>query len=244
MASEDVGIPLVEAIFEAQVAQSPGWSQLSQATLKGKLQGEFGGPEEVLEPVGVQFSLSDKGIAQQMERHPPRLRLWTKNRGQMFQFDERMCAYNLMGDYTHFEDHAERLRELLETYLAEARPLAVDWLGQRYINRVELPATGVNPSDVFSIYPRLPQAAEHRPFAMQVVFDSSEDGDVVVGLNFQGLQGDKALYFLDFYIRSKVAFPPDAGAIVAWHARAHQPVRRAFSMAFQQQSSSREGRHP
>lgn len=232
------GFPLVEAIFESQVADSRGWSQLSQANLREKLKGTFDGEEDVLEPFGIQVSLSQQGATQQFAKHPPRLRLWTKSRGEMFQFDAAMCAYNIMGSYTKFEDYTARLRELVGTYFQEARPSAIEWTGQRYINRVELPASGVNPADVFAIYPQLPTAAKHRPFGMQVVVDDFDDGDVVVGLNFQGIQNEKALYFLDLYVRSKKPIAANAEAVVAWHVKAHEPVRRAFSMALTQKAFS------
>ncbi len=55
--------PLAEAVFEIEVADSQGWSQLSQKALAVKLKTPFDGDEEVLEPFGMQLTLGREGFA-------------------------------------------------------------------------------------------------------------------------------------------------------------------------------------
>lgn len=223
--------PLVEAIFEAQVSGSPGWSQLSERNVQDRLREVFDGPQDHTKPFHMMVTVGPHGVAQQVAQPPPRLRLWTKNRAQMFQFDPTLCAFNILGAYTKFEEHLARLEQVVGAYFEETKPPSVEWIGQRYVNKVELPAVQINPADFFTFYPRLPRAAEHRPFAMQVAVESTDAGDVVLNLNFRGIEDDKALYFLDLYVRSKKEIAPSVKTVVAWQVEAHEAVRRAFKMA-------------
>lgn len=226
------------------MTESPGWSQLSQTRLKERLANVFDGEEEVLEPFGMQLTVGPKGVAQKISRGPKRLRLWSKSRGEMVQFDETTCAYNILTAYTKFEDHIERLGAVMGLYVEEAKPSGIAWAGQRYINKVELPVSGADPASFFAFYPKIPTGSEHRPFAMQFVAEVFAEGEVVVSLNFQGIQNDKAIYFLDLYVRSRTPLLAEAESVVAWQKHVHEAVRKAFKMALTPEAISSFGGHP
>jgi len=226
--------PLVEAIFEAYFRKSPGWSELSYKRLEERLRARFDGKRDVVQSVGVEFQLGPEGQVIRQGRAPevPRQqRIWTKDGGELFQFSPAMCAYNLLSRYTHFDEHAADIESLCADYLAEAQPTATNFLGQRYINRVVLPEGTEDPAAYFEVYPKLPSAAVHRPFALQLLAEKFADGEVMLNLAYQGEENGKALFFLDVYARSTKPLQPLAAEIRMWHERAHPVVHRTFEAA-------------
>lgn len=224
--------PIVEAVYEVFVQDSPGWSQLSLERIREKVKDQFGGSKDVLEPVGVQVQFGPgKTIAQTMTPEAPRHRLWSSDKSEMFQFSSAMCAYNLLAKYRGFDEHKADLERIVGVYLAEASSTGILWVGQRYINKITLPSSGTNPSEYFLFYPALPPSSSHRPFALQVVTESFEGGSVTLNLAYQDEGPSGADYFLDIYARSKIAVAANAAEVREWQERAHQPVKRAFESA-------------
>lgn len=226
--------PLVEAIFEAYFRDAPGWSELSWERLDKSLRPRFDGKRDVVQTMGLELQFGPQGQVIKHGRAPevPRQqRVWAKDDGELFQFSPAMCAYNLLAKYTHFEHHTRDIEALVGQYLEEARPRGVAFLGQRYINRVVLPEGTPDPAAYFEVYPKLPTAAGHRPFALQLLAERFSDGEVVLNLAYQGNEAGNALYFLDVYARSTGAIPPVAAEIRMWHERAHPVVHRTFEAA-------------
>ena len=132
--------PLLEAIYEVYARDCPGWSELSYKEIEEQLRARFDGRREELEPVGVQVLVGPgKAISHSVAPEAHRVRLWTKDGGEMFQFAPTMCAYNIMKRYERFASHAADIEKLFGVYLERAKPTATEWAGQRYINRVLLP---------------------------------------------------------------------------------------------------------
>jgi uncharacterized protein (TIGR04255 family) len=224
--------PLVEAIFEVYYRDSPGASELSFKELEDLLRKQFSGRREELEPRGVQFQLGPgKNVAHKVLSEEQRIRLWAEDGGEMFQFAPRMCAYNILSRYRQFADHASDIERLFSAHLDRARPTAVEWAGQRYINKVLLPSADLDPAGYFEFYPKLPKAAPQRPFALQVVMERFAAGEVTLNLTYQGDEQEKAVYFLDIYARSTGPLGAAAGELRAWQEQAHESVRRAFESA-------------
>jgi uncharacterized protein (TIGR04255 family) len=224
--------PLVEAIFELFVAgDGMDWSTEAAGLLEGVLARQFDGPRETILPAGLQIQLSPEGVvSQSMQPEPARRRLWTSDRGELFQFSSGMCAYNLLEHYRSFEQHAGTVESLARVYLEHRRPKAIAWVGQRYVNRIVVPVDAGDPATFFEIYPKVP-VGQHRPFAMQILSGEFQGGQVMLNLVYQGEQDRMATYVLDIYARSSVELEPESGGIRRWHEAAHVLVRRSFEDA-------------
>ncbi len=224
--------PLVEAIYEVFVQDAPGWSQLSAAHLEQSLSASYSGQREVLESVNLDIHLGPTGkpdstVAPQASR----IRLWTADRSSLVRFGSQMAALNVLSAYSGYEAQAPHLRAFFDAYIEASRPTKLAWVGQRYVNKIVLPAGAPEASTYFQLYPRLPAATPHRTFALQVVSDSFDGGEVVMSLLFQGQSADRPIYFLDIYARSTREIAPNTQEIVRWQSAAHEAVRRSFSMA-------------
>ncbi len=224
--------PLVEAVFELFVLGEGGdWTSETEARLEGALAKQFDGPRETVRPIGLQIQLGPGDpVARSMQSELARRRLWTSDRGEMFQFSPSMCAYNLLGHYRSFEQHAGTLESLVRLFLEHRRPEESGWAGQRYVNRIVVPVEAGDPATFFEIYPRVP-SGQHRPFAMQILSGEFEGGQVMLNLVFQGAQGGMATYVLDIYARSSVGLHLEPAGIGRWHEAAHVEVRRSFESA-------------
>jgi uncharacterized protein (TIGR04255 family) len=220
--------PLVEAVFEVFVEDPSPWNDQSQQRLEQELTEKFSGPRDTLQPSAVQIQIGpEQAFSQRVVPEPPRRRMWTPDRGELFQFGPAMCAYNLLSHYRSFEQHAARLEELTGRYLEERKPAKIAWAGQRYVNRILVPVDQGDPASYFEVYPKLP-TGQHRPFALQVVSGEFAGGQAVLNLAFQGEESGSAVYMLDIYARSSIQFTPDAVAIRRWQEQAHGVVRSSF----------------
>jgi uncharacterized protein (TIGR04255 family) len=235
--------PLVEAIYEVQFRDGPGWSELSLKSFAAEMARRFSGKRDRVEPIGIHFQFGPDGKLSHEQKPPaPAItRLWSPDGGELFQFSHIMCAYNLLARYQTFEAHAGDIQALYGAFIAEAKPSGVQFVGQRYINRVNLPP-GEQPAKYFELYPKLPQAAGHRPFALQVVAAVFEDGEVALNLVYQGEEEGNAAYYLDVYARSTRPLPPDAETLRMWHERAHPHVRGSFEAVLTTKSRELFGR--
>ncbi len=231
--------PLVEAVFELFVPGDGGdWTPETEARLESALAKQFDGPRETVRPPGFQIQLAPAGpVARSMQSELARRRLWTSDLGEMFQFSPSMCAYNLLGHYRNFEQHAGTLESLVRLFLEQRRPEEIGWAGQRYVNRIRVPVEAGDPATFFEIYPKVP-SGQHRPFAMQILSGEFEGGQVMLNLVFQGAQGGMATYVLDIYARSSVGLRPDPAGIRSWHEAAHVQVRRSFEGALTEKTKA------
>lgn len=230
MANEYKAPPLVEAIYEVQFKDGPGWSELSYGRLEAAVADRFDGNRDTQEAVGVEIQFGPDGMVTPgpAPRLPRKRRIWTKDGGELFQFSSSMCAFNVLSQYKHFDLLTDNLEKLFDLFTKEAQPTATQFVGQRYINRVVLPSGQQDPSAYFEVYPRLPLSVAHRPFALQVVSERFDGGEVTVNLAYQGDDGGKAVFFLDVYARSTTPVLPMAHEIRMWQERAHPFVRSSF----------------
>lgn len=222
--------PLVEAIYEVQFRDSPGWSELSYKRLEERLAPRFDGRRDVLEAVGLQVQMAPDGklVPAPTPSIPRKRRMWTKDEGELVQFTSTMCAYNILARYRGFEHVTNDIEQLFGMMMEEAQPTATEFLGQRYINRVVLPKGEQDPSAFFEVYPRLPLDVASRPFALQIVTHRFEDGEVALNLAYQGDDDGRTAFFLDVYARSTRPIPAVAREIRMWQERAHPFVRSSF----------------
>ena len=223
--------PLVEALCEVYAQDAPGWSDSSAQRLEERFRNAFSGEAETLELRGVEFELGTELEARQRAISSVRRRLWTMNGDRMIQFEAGMCAYNVLGQYSTFEAYAADIKDFVAGYLAEARPTALRWTGQRYINKVVLPRDEANPSMYFTIYPSLPASTTHRPFALQVVMEQFQGGQVVLNLTYRSQEAEGEVYLLEIYARTVEKIEPEATRILDWQRAAHTAVRSVFETA-------------
>lgn len=129
--------------------------------------------------IGIQFQVGPEGAIAKQHEPRTRIRRWDQAKQKAVQFGSHMCAFNVLGPaYTRFEDQLDTIKRVVQAYLEEARPSKIEWIGQRFINAIELPIEISNISTYFPIYPQLPLSLNvHRPLALQIQ-TSNTNGNV------------------------------------------------------------------
>ena len=202
--------PVIEAIYEAQFADAPGWSDLSYKKIEDLFRNSFSGQREEQRPVQFQIAFGPGPTPQPTvvnEAH--RIRLWTPDRGELIQFSRSMCAFNVLGSYSSFDVHIAAVQD--------------------YINKVLIPESE-QPSTFFSYYPNMPLAAG-RQFSLQAATEVFDKGEVVLNLSYRGTENGQAIFFLEILARSQPGVAPTAEALIDWQSKAHVAVRTSFEAA-------------
>jgi uncharacterized protein (TIGR04255 family) len=226
--------PLVEAVFElfADPTAVTAWEKVPVERVRSRLE-EYAGDEQQLQDV-LSFEVGPNGITSNVNPAAHRVRLWNVAHTKAVQFGTQMCAHNVLAAaYLHFEDHLESIQNVFATFLDEARPQNLYWLGQRYINQITIPVSDLDVASYFQIYPQLPAGlvAGHRPIAVQLETSTWETGTAIVNLSFRSVNNESALYVLDIYARSKDQLPHDAQALINWQMRAHDAISESFELS-------------
>jgi uncharacterized protein (TIGR04255 family) len=230
--------PVIEAIYEAHFADAPGWSDLSYKKIEDLFRSRFGGQREEQRPVQFEISFGPGPTPQPTvvnEAH--RVRLWTRDRGELIQFSRSMCAFNVLGNYSSFDAHVRKVDEFYRAFLGEAQPTALSWASQHYINKIQIPESE-QPGTFFSYYPNMPLAAG-RQFSLQAATEMFDKGEVVLNLSYRGTEGGQAIFFLEILARSQPDVAPTAEALIEWQSKAHAAVSRSFEAALTEKCRQR-----
>lgn len=229
--------PLIEAVFElfADPAAPSSWNVVPVDRLRARNE-QYAGDVEQIHDFGLSLSVGPHGVVQTPSAPAQRVRFWNGHRNKAVQFGPHMCAHNVLAAaYSHFEDHVQSIRDLFATFLHEARPQRLAWLGQRYINQIRIPVgEHRNVAEYFELYPtRLPSTlgGAHREIAVQAQTADWATGSAAVNLTFRAIEGDVVCYVLDVYARSKGELPLDLQSLVTWQERAHDAISESFEMS-------------
>lgn len=232
--------PLVEAIFElfADSEQDATWTHDTLPKLTA-LFPDFTSHEEQLRDFGIGIEVEPNGSIKRTTHLPrERVRRWDASRQQAVQFGPHMCAHNVLGSaYQHCPNHLPVVARTVRAYLDVVKPAKLAWIGQRYINAIEIPITDDDVASYFEIYPKLPRGlVGHRPIAIQLQTIEVKNGLVLVNLSLQDTDTDHATYVLDVYARSSGAVPLDADGILHWQEEAHKGVSDSFELSISDRS--------
>ena len=209
----------------------PGeWSESASAALQAKFVSTYGGQHERLKWMGVQVQLGPSVEAGATTISDERVRLWRADRQAMVQFAKDICALNVFPPYRQFEEHLPDLQSFVTAYLDMAKPIAIRALGQRYVNRIELPGDA-DLATFFNIRPALPSSTPRRAFSLMFDAEPLEPGSLVVTLTHQGVTEGKSIFLLDLYAQSNAIIVSTWSDVERWQRDAHLAINRWFEMA-------------
>jgi uncharacterized protein (TIGR04255 family) len=232
--------PLVEAVFElfTQPEAWTSWGAGSFAHIATALP-EYAFHEEHIRDIGIRLQLVESSLQPTAHQPQERVRRWNATRQKAVQFGSHMCAHNVLSSaYTHFDDHKATIADVMRCFLDEAKPERLGWIGQRYINSINIPADDREVAKYFEIYPQLPAslAGGHRQLAVQIQTVEFKNGVAMVNLSLQKLDDVDATYLLDIYARSSGDVPADVDALLRWQADAHEAVWASFQLSVSEKS--------
>jgi uncharacterized protein (TIGR04255 family) len=224
--------PIAEAVYEVFVEPRPDleWTRETAVVIRDAVDG-FTGRHEELQDVAMKVSFRQDEVQHGLRRPPPRFRWWHENEQRAIQVGANMCAHNVLAPYSEYESYVGTTERLFAVYLEQTAPVRVSWTGQRYINEVRVPVEN-GPADHFTIYPAVELPGQRHPdMALQVETARFQDVSTVTNLVFRRADKEVAVYILDIYARSNQPLERSPGALIDWHARAHDTISESFEFS-------------
>lgn len=234
--------PLVEAVFDMLVEPD---DEISQSSLESAFRDAF--PEfavrEQWEAHEATWEIQAGTPTAQSMTSRKGARLWnaTKTRGALI--SPAVMALNVLRPYGNFEDHVQALEKAHAVFLKTAKKARPVQLGHRYLNQIVLKLDGPElPSDLFALYPPIPQklVVQHPPVSVLVESSRFDAGVVTSGFGRTAVDRDRVVYTLDLYARTLPERVPETIADIAkWHSVAHVEVVKAFVMSITKAARAR-----
>ncbi len=131
--------PIIEALCEFQFVPDQPWDWTIPGLFYREVESEF--------PVRRQFNPFEVGVraevqgavVQNIATNVERMQFLQKDEGAMVQVGPNMVAVNHLEPYSNWAAFKQMIARSLEVYRQVANPQAINRVGLRYINRIEIP---------------------------------------------------------------------------------------------------------
>ena len=161
MSRRYVNPPVVEAVCEFRFSQDTDWDLTIPGLLYEKVKGDFPTKrQKLLHEVEIAAGSAEVGP---VTRSSERIWFLTSDERAFIQLAPRLLAVNSLRPYPSWQGFRPMVEKALEALAETADLPAVQRIGLRYINRIEIPSAEVQLEDYFSFTPFL---AEHLPQEM------------------------------------------------------------------------------
>jgi len=147
--------PITEAVVEFRVTQRPTLTLDELNSLKA---GEEVGYPLVAPRFDLkgEFELTDVAVSTSAQRIQTGYVFSRSDRTQIFQARLDGFAFSWLPPYDSWEPFAAEALRLWRRYVAVARPISVDRIGVRYVNRIDIPENSVEIKDYLNVWPEIP----------------------------------------------------------------------------------------
>lgn len=229
---------IAEAVLAIGHEATPTWPSAAYDRFASRFKG-FAAREERL---ALHAPLARQGAPACPPAEGAPFRIWRLNSEghRAAQWGPGIVAYNVLPPYGHFEDHLPSWTNLVEAFLAEERPVRLDWAEQRYVNEFTL-ARAERPSDFFVFYPLLPDDRDRRHALTRLDVDAAEfeGGSVEVSLLRTAADAEAVRYQLVVVARSRAGLAPDTDDAIRWHNLSHHAINEAFERVITNETRKR-----
>lgn len=150
--------PIEEALVEFRLVLAQGWDLTLPGKLHEKVKGEYAGKPREQRLVQASF--------QSVEGQPPgfamhegfgRAQLVDTEGHKLLSLGPDVLSVNVLKPYDGWQSFKPRIDQALRAYAEVAGADKVTRIGVRYINRVVIPSSDIDPSDYFLCGPAAPQ---------------------------------------------------------------------------------------
>jgi uncharacterized protein (TIGR04255 family) len=193
--------PLVEALCEIYFTGSR-WDATTPGLFYERVRGDYPQKSEMA-MVGVEVQVTPGQAETRSLPVEPRMRFARDDGSRLLRLSRDLLVVNQLLPYTRYEEWREVVHTARGVYRQLAEPAGIDRLGVRYINRVNVPGSGIRMEDYFRVYPEVPQelGEAHGPFLLQLLLHSVCRGHqltLTLGLSLPQQPGTTSV-LLDLY---------------------------------------------
>lgn len=222
--------PIIEALCEFQFSPTSPWDLAIPGLVYEKIQRDFPKRRQV-KHLDVDVSAKSEGVEQEV-RTTDRIQFLRHDEKALIQVSQNLLAVNHLRPYPTWEGFLPLIRKGFDAYYEVAKPVSIQRIGLRYINRIELPGPKVKLEDYLAFYaflgPDLPQ--DHGPFivGVDIPYENERDG---LRLQMSSANSQKPgmlaiLLDLDYSLRRPASIGFDA--TFGWIEIAHSRVEEVF----------------
>jgi len=194
--------PVVEALCETFFSGSV-WDATVPGIFYDRIRGQFPIKSE-LKQMDVQIQIDTGEAATRMVSAEPRARFASQDGSKLVQVGRDLVVVNHLRPYPQFDAWRPLVISMVKLYGELTKPSAIDKIGVRYINRIEVPEEGHDP-------------AMHSDHSLMVTFGSAPSEAQRV-----------SAYLLDLYDVVPVGKPIDLSLFSKRLDEAHANVEKAF----------------
>lgn len=162
--------PIAEAICEFQFLGASEWDWTILGLVYQEIKAEF--PQKRQEKafeinIAPQVGKIEKSVGGSLSK----MQFLRENGSAMVQVGPDLLAINVLPPYPGWEAFEALIRRQFEVYNKIAHSIGFKRIGLRFVNKIVFPTKGIETTDYFHYYPRLPEKLEqmHGPFAMRVL---------------------------------------------------------------------------
>jgi len=224
--------PISEAICEFQFTPEKEWDWTIPGLVYQEIKDEF--PQKRQEKA-FEFNIAPlAGKVEQSVGSLSKMQFVRQDNTAMVQIGPDLLAINILPPYPGWETFESLISRQLEIYVKVAQPNTFKRIGVRYINKIVLPTSGIETTEYFHYYPRLPETVEqrHGAFWMRVVHTYADERDAMIfqmgqAPEQQSVEGKLTILVdLDYYLGVPGAVKLSDG--LEWVSQAHAQIETMF----------------
>jgi len=222
--------PVVEALCETFFSGSV-WDATVPGIFYDRIRGQFPIKSE-LKQMDVQIQIDTGEAATRMVSAEPRARFASQDGSKLVQVGRDLVVVNHLRPYPQFDAWRPLVISMVKLYGELTKPSAIDKIGVRYINRIEVPEEGHDMATYFKLYPEVPSelGAAHGNFFMRLQVPAMHsDHSLMVTFGSAPSEAQRvSAYLLDLYDVVPVGKPIDLSLFSKRLDEAHANVEKAF----------------
>lgn len=162
--------PIAEAVCEFQFRGASDWDWTILGLVYQEIKAEF--PQKRQEKAfEINIAPQEGKVEKSVGGSLSKMQFLREDGSAMVQVGPDLLAINVLSPYPGWETFEPLIRRQFEVYNKIAQPIGFKRIGLRFINRIVFPTKGIEVTDYFHYYPRLPETLEqkHGPFTMRVL---------------------------------------------------------------------------
>jgi uncharacterized protein (TIGR04255 family) len=222
--------PIAEAVCEFRFKGSSEWDWTILGLVYQEIKAEF--PKKRQEKafeINIAHAQGrvEKGLGESLSK----MQFLREDGSAMVQIGPDLLGVNILPPYPGWETFESLIQKQLAVYSKIAHPAGFNRIGLRFINKIGFPTRGIETTDYFNYYPRLPENLEqvHGPFSMRVfhLYEGERDTlSVHIGHAVPTGESLTILLDLDYYLTQPGKVELSAG--LSWVRTAHERVESMF----------------
>jgi len=224
--------PLIEALCEFYFEPSQPWDLTIPGLFYREVRSEFPKRHQ-FSPFQVDFEVEGQGqVIQNIGGSADRMQFMREDERALIQIGPNLLVVNHLKPYSDWETFEGMIARALKVYRQVADPQAINRVGLRYINRLDIPEPQVEIEDYLLAVPTVPSAVPQifGNWSQRVEIPFVEDNGLLViqssSVNQEGQMHVAFLLDLDFItIQARLV---QLDSALEWVERAHDEIEKAF----------------